>query len=346
MSKKRVAVIGCGRISAMYKQVFLEMQDKLEIVYAIDKDINRANDFASNFTGCSALNNYRDLNKGMVDVVHILTPHFLHKEHSIYCMEQGFNVLCEKPIATTLEDAKEIIECVDRTHSTYGIIFQNRYTEGIQKLIEIKNSGELGKILGASSILTWHRPPSYYECDWKGTWAKEGGGVVIDQAIHSLDLVRYVVGSPMKSIDAHICQRKLFVTEVEDEADALIDFENGVSYSFYACNYYVKNSPIRIDFAFEKGTATLLGTEMTISIDNKEDLVIDSNQGVNVKGKGYWGNYHGKQIADFYNNLETKKAVPFSAKDATKTLEMVLGIYKSSNINRKIYKDDFSLKLN
>ncbi len=345
MGKKRVAIIGCGRISAMYKQVFLEMQDSLEITYAVDKDIEKARAFASNFNGCSVLTDHRDLKEGMVDVVHILTPHFLHKEHSIYCMEQGFNILCEKPIATTLEDAKKIIDCVDRTHSTYGIIFQNRYTEGIKKLMEIKNSGVLGKIIGASSTLTWHRPPSYYECDWKGSWAKEGGGVVIDQAIHSLDLVRYVVDSPLHSIDGHICQRKLFVTEVEDEADALIDFENGASYSFYACNYYVKNSPIRIDFAFKNGSATLFGTEMTISIDNKEDIIVDSNQGINVKGKGYWGNYHGKQIKEFYDNLENNKAVPFSAKDATKTLEMVLGIYKSSNINRKLFLDDFSLKI-
>ena len=346
MIKKRIAVIGCGRISEMYKRVFLEMLDRLEISYAVDKDIKKAEAFAKNFEGCFALTDYRELKEGMVDVVHILTPHFLHKEHSIYCMEQGFCVLCEKPIATTLSDAKKIIECVERTNSTYGIIFQNRYTEGIQKLIELKNKGELGKILGASSTLSWHRPPSYYECDWKGSWEKEGGGVVIDQAIHSLDLVRYVVDAPVHSIDGHICQRKLFVTEVEDEADALIDFENGACYSFYACNYYVRNTPIRIDFAFERGSAILLGTKMTITIDGREDaIVIDSDQGINVKGKGYWGNYHGKQIKEFYDNLDSNKDVPFSAKDATKTLEMVLGIYKSSNIGRKLFLDDFSLKL-
>jgi predicted dehydrogenase len=342
-NKFKIAVLGCGRIADMYKKVFLNMKDTLNVCYAIDKDIKRAKDFASNFQGCVALSSYKDIKYGDVDSVHVLTPHYLHKEHCAYFMNNSINVLCEKPIATTLQDAKELVDMSKIAKVKYGIIFQNRYTEGIQKVIELKNSGKLGKILGVWSHLAWHRPPSYYQCDWKGSWEKEGGGVVIDQAIHSIDLVRYVLDKDVKSIEGHISQRKLTSIEVEDEADALIVFDPDISYSFFACNYNVRNSPIRIEFTFENGVATLVGTEMTIKIKGEKPLIVDSSDGTNVEGKGYWGNYHELQVKEYYECLNQNKEVPFNPEDATKTLEIVLGIYKSSREDKKLLKKDFAI---
>ncbi|MGD1821781.1 MAG: Gfo/Idh/MocA family protein [Pleomorphochaeta sp.] len=342
-NKFKVAVLGCGRIADMYKKVFLNMSDSLKICYAIDKDIDRAKEFASNFQGCKAITSYKEIKHGDVDSVHVLTPHYLHKEHCLYFMNESINVLSEKPIATTLDDALELVNMSKKTNVKYGVIFQNRYSEGIQKLIELKNSGKLGKILGVWSHLAWHRPPSYYQCDWKGSWEKEGGGVVIDQAIHSIDLVRYVLNEDVKTIDGHISQRKLTSIEVEDEADALITFNSDTSYSFFACNYHVCNSPIRIEFAFENGVATFVGTEMTIKINGEEPIVVNSCYGINVEGKGYWGNYHETQVKEYYDCLKNDKEVPFKAEDATKTLEIVLGIYKSSRENRKLERSDFAV---
>ncbi len=342
-NKFKVAVLGCGRIADMYKKVFLNMGDTLSICYAIDKDIERAQQFASNFQGCVALSTYQEIKYGDVDSVHVLTPHYLHKEHCSYFMNNSINVLCEKPIATTLIDANYLVDMKKRTQVQYGIIFQNRYSEGIQKLIDLKKNGKLGKILGVWSHLAWHRPPSYYECDWKGSWEKEGGGVVIDQAIHSIDLVRYVLDEDVKTIEGHISQRRLTSIEVEDEADALIMFNSDIPYSFFACNYNVRNSPIRIEFTFENGVATLVGTQMTIKLKNEEAIVIDSSQGTNVEGKGYWGNYHEIQIKEYYECLKHKKEVPFKPEDATKTLEIVLGIYKSSRENKKLTRKDFAI---
>lgn len=208
-----------------------------------------------------------------------------------------------------------------------GIIFQNRYIEGIQEAKKLIECGALGKLKDAWSHLAWHRPPSYYECDWKGSWEKEGGGVVIDQAIHSIDLVRYLMGCEVVDIKAHIAKRVLTNIEVDDEADAAITFENGAVYAFSDCNYYVENSPIRIEISGEKGRCLLVENEVEINLDGQPSYKVMPEQHKNAAGENYWGSYHTAQLRDFYEKLARGEAVPTDANDATKTLAVVLDIY-------------------
>jgi predicted dehydrogenase len=337
--KYRVGVIGCGRISSIYLPSFLKMADILEVVYVVDKELSRAKAYASNFPSCSYGQTIEDLVVQDLDVVHVLTPHFLHKDHVLACLEAGIDVLSEKPIAITLDDAKLMCQRAKELHRNFGVIFQNRYIEGVQEIKRLYQEGAFGKAKGAWSHLAWHRPPSYYECDWKGSWEKEGGGVVIDQAIHSIDLVRYIMDCPVETIQGHISRRILTQIEVEDEADAVIHFSNGVNYAFFACNYYTSNSPIRIEFDFEQGKALLTESEVVISLQGREAYTVYPASGKNTSNVGYWGNYHERQIQEYYKALEKGTPVPFAGEDATKTLEIVLGIYQSSKENRTVSID-------
>lgn len=198
--------------------------------------------------------------------------------------------------------------------------------------------GKFGRITGAFSTLNWWRPPSYYECDWKGSWEKEGGGVVIDQAIHSLDLVRYMMGCEPVKVKGQIDRRILTNIEVEDVADAAITFENGAVYSFFACNYYTSNSPIRVEISGENGTALLTQDEVVIRLKGQEPRIVSPSVRSNVNGEAYWGNYHEIQIRDFYRCLRAGKPVPVDPEDAKRTLELVLDIYRSSKEGREIEK--------
>lgn len=336
MKKYRVGVIGCGRISKMYLEVFKNLEDTIEPVIVIDKVIDRAVDFASNFSNCEASSSINDLLNYNLDVVHVLTPHFLHKEHVEFCLKNGIDVLTEKPIAITTADGLYMTELANSLKRNFGVIFQNRYIEGIQEIKRLMSEGVFGKPVSAWSHLSWFRPPSYYQCDWKGKWATEGGGVVIDQAIHSIDLVRYVFELPVVGITATTDKRVLTTIEVEDVAEALIEFAGGVNYSFYACNYNTHNSPITIEFNFENGTALLEETKVTIHLNDQEPYTVIPPCGINVSGKGYWGSYHLYQIREFYDALSSGKKVPWDGYDALKTLEIVLGIYESSNRKKKI----------
>ena len=310
----------------------------MELVLAVDKELSRAEKLAAAFPGCGYSDKLEDLLKQPLSVVHVLTPHFLHKEHGIACLEAGFHVLTEKPIAITAEDADAMIRAAKKNKRQLGVIFQNRYIEGVQEVKRLIAEGKFGRITGAFSTLNWWRPPSYYECDWKGSWEKEGGGVVIDQAIHSLDLVRYMMGCEPVKVKGQIDRRILTNIEVEDVADAAITFENGAVYSFFACNYYTSNSPIRVEISGENGTALLTQDEVVIRLKGQEPRIVSPSVRSNVNGEAYWGNYHEIQIRDFYRCLRAGKPVPVDPEDAKRTLELVLDIYRSSKEGREIEK--------
>lgn len=333
MGKFRVGIIGCGRISVVYLKAFQYIRDLVDVCFAVDKDISRAQAFASNFEDCKFSDRLENMLAQRLDAVHVCTPHFLHKEHAVACLKAGCHVLTEKPIALSLSDAQEMIDTAHACGRQLGVIFQNRYIEGVQEIKHLIEAGALGRIRGAWSNLAWHRPSSYYECDWKGSWEKEGGGVVIDQAIHSIDLVRYLMGCEAQTVQGHISRRILTSIEVEDEADAAIAFENGAVYAFSACNYYVENSPIRVEISGEKGRCLLTGTAMEIELNGQASYRVLS-QAQNSSGENYWGSYHSVQIYDFYRKLASGDPVPVDAKDASKTLELVLSLYTSAKESR------------
>lgn len=337
MKKLRVGIIGCGRISVVYKDAFKKLSEYIEVIGAMDKVLERAEGFAGFFNGCKGTDNIEELLEMKLDVVHIATPHYLHKEQGIRCMEAGVDVLTEKPIATTLEDAEAMIKASEKTGRKLGVIFQNRYIEGVVEAKKIIEAGELGEVKGAFSTLNWWRPPSYYECDWKGSWEKEGGGVLIDQAIHSVDMVRYLAGMEVKSIKGNIDNRVLTMIEVEDIANAAITFTNGAVYSLHACNYYQKNSPIEIEIIGEKGKVNIKETDVTINIDGAKPYTIYSSGDNGSLGKSYWGHHHYVQVKEFYVGLLEGREVNVCPVDASKTLELVLGVYESSRKNQRIF---------
>lgn len=140
---------------------------------------------------------------------------------AIKAMKAGINVLTEKPIAISLQDADRMLEVQKETGVKLGCIFQTRYTKSVEKLREMIQRGDFGKILTARSYLTWNRPLNYYDSsDWKGTWDKEGGGVLIDQAIHSIDRVRFMLDSDVEWIDGSVHNYAHKFVKVEDSADA------------------------------------------------------------------------------------------------------------------------------
>lgn len=339
MEKLRVAVIGCGRIASVYEEAFYKLRDEVQVVLAIDKVLARAQKLAEGFCGCAASDQVepeafkRLLKESKPDLIHILLPHHLHGIYAIAAMESGVHVLTEKPVTISLKEADRLIEVQRNTGMQLGVIYQNRYIEGVQAVRERILSGEFGAVKGAFSTLNWYRPESYYKCDWKGSWETEGGGVVIDQAIHSIDLVRYMTGCEVRKIMAHTSRRVLTGIEVEDEADAAIWLDNGAVYSFYACNYYTSNSPIRVEISCEKATALLTCDRMEITFQDGTKEVILPEACPSRSGENYWGSYHYYQIRECCRALREGKTMPWTAEDAKKTLAVVQGIYESARVN-------------
>jgi predicted dehydrogenase len=338
MRKIKAAMIGCGRISEMYAEVFEQLKDTVEVVYAVDKELNRAEKFASGFNGCIALTDYRRCLDKDLDVFHIAVPHNLHPIISIEAMEHGIHVLTEKPMAIELKDADRMIQVSESCGVKLGVIFQTRYVKGCMEIKKLIEAGRLGRILAARSYLSWSRSDQYYsQSDWKGTWDKEGGGVLIDQAIHSIDRVQWLVGSEAEWIEGKVSNRLHKIVAVEDVAEAFVKFKNGCLYQLYACNCYDYDAPIEIEIVGEKGRAGLKQDLAWVHINGEKPYEIrDGYDGLSV-GPDYWGCSHITQIRDFYHSLTENQPVYIDGASGRPALEIIRGIYKSSKENKKIY---------
>ena len=159
-----------------------------------------------------------------------------------------------------LSDAEDMVKTAKENNVTLGVIFQNRYNSGSRLIKETLESGELGEILGGKLEVTWKRTDEYYaNSDWKGTWDMEGGGVIIDQAIHTMDLMRWFVNSDIDYIYANISNRAHKIIQVEDSAEGVIKYKNGIVTAFHTINYYTYDAPVKIELHCEKGMVNMLG---------------------------------------------------------------------------------------
>lgn len=333
----RVGIVGCGNIFTMHATSVSHLPCA-ELVGVCDIKKDRADRQAEKYL-VKAYYDYRELiRKDLIDVVHICVPHYLHPVISKYALEQGVNVLCEKPMSIKLEDALCNIALAEKQKLKYGIIFQCRFNDSAQLVKKTLESGKLGKILSARVVLTWCKPDSYYSLsDWKGTWDKEGGGVIIDQAIHSLDLANWFIDDEPVSVQAHLCNRGHRIMEVDDTGEGLIRYRNGATLAFYAMNNYGCDEPIEIRLCCEKGKVVMNYDEATITLDNGEVLTAQTtNDGIEYEnGKDYWGFQHIREIADFYDAVINDREPKISAQEALKIQKIICEIYRKENFHQE-----------
>lgn len=332
MEKLKVAVIGCGRISDMHLES-IKNSDNAELIACCDVVKERV-DKATRAYGGKAYIDYKTMiEENKLDVVHICLPHYLHVPVAINAMEKGVNVLSEKPMSIDYESAVKAVEVAKKSSVLYGVIFQCRYSKPAIFVKNIIESGKLGKIISASSVLTWYRDKEYYnDNDWKGTWKKEGGGVVINQAIHSIDLVNWLVDDQVQNISASIANRDHEYVEVEDCAEGLITYKSGIKYSFYCSNNYGCNEPIQIKLLCEKGRVCFDYDNAVVTYNDGSEEKVNQNDKAESKGEKYWGNTHALQIEQFYNSCLKKERLEISAEEALKTHKIVCDIYKKANV--------------
>ena len=347
MKKFKVGIIGCGRISPFHGMP-AKSQENVKVVACCDLDLDRAKARAQLF-GCKKV--YADfeamITKEKLDVVHICLPHYLHSPVAIRAMELGCHVLTEKPMAISMQQAKDMVAASQKTGRTLGVIFQNRYNAGSKLVKKALDSGSLGKILAARCNVTWCRTPEYYtSSNWKGTWDKEGGGAIIDQAIHTIDLMCWFIGygdngANLDFVDVSIANRNhKGLIEVEDCADGMIAFKNGVKASFWCMNYYSHDAAVEIELTCELGVAKITAEEAKVTLYDGREFVAKPNPAEVFDyggGPSYWGASHAKQIDDFYDALaEGEKPVLSGELILNTTHKLIMALYDSGKKNKVI----------
>lgn len=330
----KTAIVGCGGIAKVHAECIHQLKNLDMTAYA-DIKPERTRHFANQYGGNAYSTLEEMLDKEKIDVLHICTPHYLHVPMAVYALERGIHVFMEKPpviSGSQLEELKTV-----KSDKRLGICFQNRYNPSIIQVKKMIASGETGKVNGARGIVTWSRSKEYYtESGWRGSLATEGGGALINQSIHTLDLLTYLLGTPI-SVDATMTNHHLKgIIEVEDMMEAYLRFEDDKVACFYATTAYCADVPPLIELSCENMTIRIEDLEVTCYYKDGERKKIQLEHKTNL-GKSYWGAGHMDCITDFYNSIEKNHPFSLDLKHLNGTILLMLGTYESARTGKEVF---------
>ena len=324
MKKLRSAVIGCGNISASHLDV-LKNQGRC-IAALCDVDGEKAKAQAEKFALDAPV--YTDyiamLDEIKPDVVHILTPHYLHSRMIVEALKRNVHCLCEKPVCIREEEFAAIEKAQRESKAMLGVCFQHRF---MQTNRYVKERLEAEKPLGMSAFVAWHRDAAYYQsAPWRGKMATEGGALLINQAIHTLDQIVWMLGKPV-AVTANLSNRTLQgIIEAEDTAELFIEFENGATAQLYATNAAAES--YSVEFKAKTDAARYEFNSHQVR-RNKEAVSVDVGD-ASVDAKSYWGNGHYYLIREFYRCVETGEKFPVDIAAASVSVRVILAAYRSN----------------
>ena len=314
----RVAVIGLGVIGKVHIKVIRETEDELVAVCDTDEEKLALYPDVKGYTDYVTM-----LDEIKPDIVHICTPHYLHTEMILDSLKRDIHTLCEKPICIKEEDIPIILEAEKRSKAQLGVCFQNRYNPATMFVKEYLQDQQL---LSAHGELRWHRDKNYYAQDqWRGKKATEGGGVLINQALHTIDLLQYFCGMP-KSVTA-VCENRTLqgVIDVEDTANVTMYGKNEAT--MYATNAADKDYPVEITFKTNEAEIRMQSDYVWINGE-----AYDCKQEGERYGKKVYGVGHRGLINDFYDCVKTGRKFLIDGSEAVKAVKIVLAAYSSKGL--------------
>jgi UDP-N-acetyl-2-amino-2-deoxyglucuronate dehydrogenase len=321
----RAAVIGCGDVSVVHLQA-IEKLDGADLAGVCDTDAGRAGAAAERY-GAPAFTGHRELlDVVRPDVVHVCTPHDQHAAVAIDCLDAGVAVLVEKPVAHTVAEADRLIAAARRQPGVkIGVCLQNRYNTATRTARHLLGSGELGRVRGGSATLLWHREPAYYQArPWRGRKVVSGGGVLINQAIHTLDLMEWLLGDVVR-VRGQAGRYALDGIDVEDTASVVLDHSGGARSVVFATVANVVDSPVTIEIVTERAVLLIRG-DLTVShADGRIETVTEPV--ASTGGRAYWGASHELLIADFYRALADPDPFWISPQEGARSLRVIQQIY-------------------
>ena len=333
----RIALAGCGRISRNHFDAIAKV-DGLELAAVCDIVPERAGEAARQF-GVPSFESFGDMLASVpCDAVALCTPSGLHPKHGILAARAGKHVICEKPMAITLEDADALVRECDAAGVHLFVVKQNRLNPAIQLLKRAVDRGRFGRIYVANTTVRWTRPQDYYDqAPWRGTWALDGGAIM-NQASHYVDLIQWLVG-PVESVMAKTATLARQI-EAEDTGVAVLKFRSGaLGVIEVTMLTYPRNLEGSITILGEKGSVKVGGTAVnrvenwTFSDYHDDDKLVESasTNPPTVYGFGHEGYYRNVVAV-----LRGKAKAETDGRAGRKSLELILGIYESAKTGRDV----------
>jgi len=349
MEEIKFGVIGCGVIGKTHAAAIAAVEGA-RLVAVSDVSEERARQLAERY-GTRYFTDYHQMvEKADLDAVTVCTPSGMHAEPAIAALEAGVHVLVEKPIEITLERADRMIATAKRVERTLGVVFQHRFAPAFQYLKAALREGKLGRIVLGEACYKGYRSAEYYaSAGWRGTWAMDGGGVLMNQAIHHVDLLQWLMG-PVRSITAQV-DTLVHDLEVEDTAVAILRFENGALGVIQAATSVFPRLWTRIEIAGSRGSLAVENGSLRFKYlaeeDGDEDVGFYGLDPQIGEGKAQAlalpaPRKHVAQIEDFVNALREGRSPLIDGLEGRKALAINMAIYESARSGETVDMSRFA----
>ncbi|RST88096.1 Gfo/Idh/MocA family oxidoreductase [Aquibium carbonis] len=336
--KTRIAIIGLGMAVTPHARGLVDLADTVEVVHAFSPSAERRTSFAERFPfpTCDRLDTI--LGDDRVEAVAVFTPANTHRDIALKCAAAGKHVLMEKPLDITTARAVELVEGCRAAGVTLGVVLQHRFRPAGQTLAELLATGELGAIVGCSTVIRLWRPQGYYDEPGRGSFARDGGGVLISQGIHTLDLMLSLAG-PITEVAGFATTTPVHRMETEDMVCAAVRFANGAFGTIDATTAAYPGFPERIELTCEKGTAVLAGTSLTVQFQDGRRIDVapdDSAGGTGADPMAFPHDYHRAVMADFVEAIRTGREPRVTGEEALKVHRLIDALIAAGSSDRRV----------
>jgi predicted dehydrogenase len=327
MKKIGLAIVGLGPASQPHSKSLLDLSDRIDVHWAASRSPDRVQAYRQQFPFRTTTDLDAAIQDPAVDAVLVLTPPSSHLEVSERCFAAGKHVLVEKPLELSLDRAERLAAAAQAAGITFGVVLQHRFRPGSLRLRQALLGGEIGSVQAGFLSVPWWRPQSYYDEPGRGTLARDGGGVLLTQAIHSLDLFRSLVGvsdviaSDVRTTDLHHM-------ETEDYVAALLRLGNGAPGTLMTTTAAYPGYPERIEIIGTKGFASLIGGTLRLAfLDGREEIIeAEGSTGSGASIMDFPHDAHRALIADFLDAIEGRRQPIVSGESALESQRLVSAV--------------------
>lgn len=339
----KYALIGCGRIAVNHIKAL--RNNGLELVALCDLSVENINTLLEKTEFTTDSPRYTDYKKMIedhpdIELVAIATDSGVHAEIALYCIDRRIHVIVEKPMAMSMQDATEMIKRSEEKGVKLAVCHQNRFNLAVQEMRNAVDAGRFGKLSHGSVNVRWNRNKAYYEqAPWRGKWASDGGSLM-NQCIHGIDLLRWMLGDEVEEVYGVTRQQFHDYLECEDIGMAVLKFKNGAIGTIEGTvNVYPKNLEETLYLFGETGTVKLGGTSCNnIDVWNftDSDENDDGKAGLQEATSNVYGNGHTSLYADVIDAIKNNRKPYVDGYAGRNALEIVLAIYKSQLIGMPV----------